>query len=225
MHCFSPKVDDLLCASHTKEELKHLDDQAQSFTYISGENMSTILSSTKKEETCAKLEQPEFVSFVEDNSPTISKQITTESFVDTCTVVVKGNRLPQRSCNKICASRSHKELNRLDDGGQFEMIQFFDCDGENLSSNFSSNRKEEACAKVEQQELVACIQDNSTTMPKQITAESLKSTVTLGVKENYSPQRSCNKISGQVSIVDVSCAACKQLLFRPAVLNCGHGTV
>jgi hypothetical protein len=35
-------------------------------------------------------------------------------------------------------------------------------------------------------------------------------------------ERSHNRSPGQVSIVDVSCATCKQLLFRPVVLNCGH---
>lgn len=29
----------------------------------------------------------------------------------------------------------------------------------------------------------------------------------------------------QVSVTDVLCSACKQLLFHPVVLNCGHGTV
>lgn len=29
----------------------------------------------------------------------------------------------------------------------------------------------------------------------------------------------------QVSVADVLCSACKQLLFQPVVLNCGHGTV
>ena len=27
----------------------------------------------------------------------------------------------------------------------------------------------------------------------------------------------------QVTISDVTCAACKQLFYRPVVLNCGHG--
>lgn len=29
----------------------------------------------------------------------------------------------------------------------------------------------------------------------------------------------------QVSVADVLCSACKQLLYHPVVLNCGHGTV
>lgn len=28
----------------------------------------------------------------------------------------------------------------------------------------------------------------------------------------------------QISVSDVLCSACKELLFRPVVLNCGHGT-
>lgn len=32
-----------------------------------------------------------------------------------------------------------------------------------------------------------------------------------------------NQTMKKVSVNDVLCAACKQLLFRPVVLNCGHG--
>lgn len=31
--------------------------------------------------------------------------------------------------------------------------------------------------------------------------------------------------STQISVADVLCAACKELLFRPVVLNCGHGNL
>lgn len=32
-----------------------------------------------------------------------------------------------------------------------------------------------------------------------------------------------NKTCKQVSVIDVRCAGCKELLFQPSVLNCGHG--
>jgi hypothetical protein len=34
--------------------------------------------------------------------------------------------------------------------------------------------------------------------------------------------RSCSGSCEQVSVADLSCVSCKQLLFRPVVLNCGH---
>lgn len=36
-------------------------------------------------------------------------------------------------------------------------------------------------------------------------------------------QDKCNQTIKKVPVNDVLCAACKQLLFRPVVLNCGHG--
>ena len=34
-----------------------------------------------------------------------------------------------------------------------------------------------------------------------------------------------NKHSKKVKLEDVSCSLCKELLYQPAVLNCGHGKV
>ena len=31
--------------------------------------------------------------------------------------------------------------------------------------------------------------------------------------------------SQQISVADVLCAACKDLVFRPVVVNCGHGNL
>ncbi|GAB2282021.1 hypothetical protein Dimus_016581, partial [Dionaea muscipula] len=41
-------------------------------------------------------------------------------------------------------------------------------------------------------------------------------------KGHNSPHISGDEISNDLSIVGVFCSSCKQLLFRPAVLNCGH---
>ncbi|GFZ13461.1 hypothetical protein Acr_23g0018460 [Actinidia rufa] len=79
-----------------------LDDQAQSSTSSSnGEQLSTNLSSSRKREPCANMEQPEFIALVQDNSPTIPKQITAESFESTCIDGVKVANLSQRSSSKI----------------------------------------------------------------------------------------------------------------------------
>lgn len=37
------------------------------------------------------------------------------------------------------------------------------------------------------------------------------------------PPNELNDNCKQILIVDVLCTACKQLLIRPVVLNCGHG--
>lgn len=44
-------------------------------------------------------------------------------------------------------------------------------------------------------------------------------------KENHKVQNNLNQTSEPLSIADVQCASCNQLLFRPVVLNCGHGTL
>lgn len=43
-------------------------------------------------------------------------------------------------------------------------------------------------------------------------------------KENDSSVISVNRTFERISIKDVLCPSCQQLLYRPAVLNCGHGT-
>ncbi|XP_058207087.1 E3 ubiquitin-protein ligase PRT1-like isoform X2 [Rhododendron vialii] len=179
--CVSPKVDDLLCASHTKEELNHLDDQdpvayKTRETHILEEEKKTGCVSPKVDDLLCASHTKEELNHLDDQDPVAYKTRETHILEEE----KKTGCFSPKVDDLLCASHTKEELNHLDD------------------------------------------QDNSTSMPKQITAESFKSTCTFGVKENYSPQGSCNKISGQVSIVDVSCATCKQLLFRPTVLNCGH---
>ncbi|KAK9281179.1 hypothetical protein L1049_004074 [Liquidambar formosana] len=50
----------------------------------------------------------------------------------------------------------------------------------------------------------------------------LEVTRSVAVEEKNLPQYNPNGNCKQVSIANVLCAACKQLLFQPAVLNCGH---
>ena len=121
----------------------------------------------------------------------------------------------------LCTLHANKEPYVLDDQAQSSTSS---SNGEQLSTNLSSIRKREPCANMEQPEFIALVQDNSPTIPKQITAESFESSCFDGVKVDNLSQRSSSKIFQHVSIVDVLCALCKQLLFRPAALNCGHGT-
>lgn len=46
---------------------------------------------------------------------------------------------------------------------------------------------------------------------------------TLNVHENELPKN--NKVSKRISKDDLLCSACKELLVRPVVLNCGHGII
>lgn len=65
-------------------------------------------------------------------------------------------------------------------------------------------------------------QDEGTTCSKHISEGTPEAVGTLSVEGKKLPQI---KHHGQqkISFSDVMCAACKQLLFRPVVLNCGHG--
>ncbi|XP_057508309.1 E3 ubiquitin-protein ligase PRT1-like isoform X1 [Actinidia eriantha] len=119
----------------------------------------------------------------------------------------------------LCALHAKKESKVLDVQAQSSTSS---SNGEQLSTNLSFIRKTEPCANMEQPEFIALVQDNSPTIPQQITAESFESSRIDDVKVNNLSQRSSSKICQHVSIVDVLCALCKQLLFRPAALNCGH---
>lgn len=43
------------------------------------------------------------------------------------------------------------------------------------------------------------------------------------VKKKKTESSAGTSTSKQISVSDVKCVACKELLYRPAVLNCGHG--
>jgi len=47
----------------------------------------------------------------------------------------------------------------------------------------------------------------------------------VAIEENGIAALDYDRTSDMVSRTDVLCPACKQILFRPAVLNCGHGNI
>ncbi|KAA8543477.1 hypothetical protein F0562_021028 [Nyssa sinensis] len=114
----------------------------------------------------------------------------------------------------LCASHTNEKLNHLGDLGQFSTRISQD----NLSTDFSSSRDGEPCANMDQLESLSFFQDNGTAISKQFSTGTFEASSTVAVEEKKLPQRTCQ----QVSIADLLCAACKQLLFRPVVLNCGH---
>ncbi|XAR60975.1 hypothetical protein NMG60_11034540 [Bertholletia excelsa] len=93
--------------------------------------------------------------------------------------------------NHICASRANGEGNHLDDQPKSSITDKPD----NLSPDDSIPRKVEHCANI-------IGQDNSPASPKHLTYKS--------------------STTEKISIDDVLCATCKELLFQPVVLNCGH---
>ncbi|KAJ0053318.1 hypothetical protein Pint_01563 [Pistacia integerrima] len=69
---------------------------------------------------------------------------------------------------------------------------------------------------MEQLESVSLILNNGTPISKQ------NSVRTVAAMKKKFPENKLNNCK-QISIADVKCTACKQLLFNPVVLNCGHG--
>ncbi|KAM7521809.1 hypothetical protein LguiA_011711 [Lonicera macranthoides] len=102
-----------------------------------------------------------------------------------------------------CSSRTNEELNSPAEPGQ--------------SSDLSSTRKGEGCANIEELESSPSLQEISETELKEISTGGVETSSTIPVEEKSS-RGACE----QVSVADLPCAACKQLLFRPVVLNCGH---
>ncbi|XP_021907222.1 E3 ubiquitin-protein ligase PRT1 isoform X2 [Carica papaya] len=74
------------------------------------------------------------------------------------------------------------------------------------------------CSNAEQSESGSRVKDNSLHDIKQ-RPEAIKSR---SIEGNKLCQNKINGIPEQISVADLLCAACKQLLFHPVVLNCGH---
>uniref|UniRef100_A0A5B7BRT7 Putative E3 ubiquitin-protein ligase PRT1 isoform X2 n=1 Tax=Davidia involucrata TaxID=16924 RepID=A0A5B7BRT7_DAVIN len=115
----------------------------------------------------------------------------------------------------VCTSHTNEELNHPGDPGQSSTRS-------SLSTDLCSTSNGEPCVNMEQLESVSFLQANGTTISKQFSTGSFEAPSTVTVEEKNLPQRNCNGSCQQVLTGDVLCAACKQLLFRPVVLNCGH---
>lgn len=90
-----------------------------------------------------------------------------------------------------------------------------------LCPDSSSKRVKEHFANLMQQQPVSLLQDLVIPISKQPSSGTQGATLTDEendvLENNYDPN--CE----QLLVADVQCAACKQLLLRPVVLNCGHG--
>ncbi|KAL9360798.1 hypothetical protein Peur_048921 [Populus x canadensis] len=86
-------------------------------------------------------------------------------------------------------------------------------------------RNGEFCASTQQIESVksvSMIQAPTMSIPNKVCDENCCMIKPDSVEENNLPEDKSNRNCKQVSIADVQCSTCKQLLFHPVVLNCGH---
>lgn len=66
--------------------------------------------------------------------------------------------------------------------------------------------------------------DEATNIPRNSNTSDFEGNSNMSLEENKLPENGrMNGICKQISIGDVLCVACKQLLLRPTVLHCGHG--
>ncbi|XP_015892584.3 E3 ubiquitin-protein ligase PRT1 [Ziziphus jujuba] len=80
----------------------------------------------------------------------------------------------------------------------------------------------ESSATMKQLDSISHISDNGTTVPEQGTNGNPEATgIAIDIDKNF-PQNQHSGNCKQISVADVLCAACKQMLFCPVVLNCGH---
>ncbi|KAI6674456.1 hypothetical protein NL676_002362 [Syzygium grande] len=83
-----------------------------------------------------------------------------------------------------------------------------------------SSRNGETFARKVQSEPIAGIDGNGPSSPRQ----DLKRKHDLPVEEENGHLVGSDKSCKQITVSDVLCAECKQLLFHPVALNCGHDT-
>lgn len=65
--------------------------------------------------------------------------------------------------------------------------------------------------------------DKSLSTPTSGTSSSADSINVISDEKNMIENRHANRCCSEVLITDLLCTVCKQLLYRPVVLNCGHG--
>lgn len=119
----------------------------------------------------------------------------------------------------VCPSHNNDELNRLGDTGQSSLTN----SKANLSSYPCSFKDGEGCANMEQVKVSPSFQGIGGNHPNENSPGGFEVNSDLAVEENKLCEGNSIETHVQVSIADMLCVACKELLFRPLVLNCGHG--
>lgn len=93
----------------------------------------------------------------------------------------------------------------------------------NSYSYHASSERSNLCGFVDQLDCDTC-HDEATNVPRNSNSRDFEGDSDLSLEEKKLPENGqVNGIHRQLSTDDVLCVACKQLLLRPSVLNCGHG--
>ncbi|KAI5679979.1 hypothetical protein M9H77_01206 [Catharanthus roseus] len=110
---------------------------------------------------------------------------------------------------------TEKKLPRLSSAQESTVSEY------DLLSHPSSSSKDQILLNVAPSESGSIIEENAG--PNlQIAAEDVESTILSVDEEKKLQQRISSVNCHQISVCDVLCTLCKELLFRPIVLNCGH---
>lgn len=88
--------------------------------------------------------------------------------------------------------------------------------------HLSNSACEESTANLELLDPVSQIQDSCTRTPEEAPDENYKVTGSVTDNKTDSPRNQDGGNCELVTVADVLCVECKQLVFRPVVLNCGH---
>uniref|UniRef100_A0A2P2LFH4 RING-type domain-containing protein n=1 Tax=Rhizophora mucronata TaxID=61149 RepID=A0A2P2LFH4_RHIMU len=128
-----------------------------------------------------------------------------------------GSFSPQFDCNP-CGSHTDRGHDHLEGLSHCSSVA---AESHSCSGSFSS-RKEKPCDSMERKRFFPLVQDTGMHILNQVSDEHCKTNKLGSVEKKNGHQHKHIGSCKQISTVDVQCAACKQLLFRPVVLNCGH---
>lgn len=108
---------------------------------------------------------------------------------------------------------------------QFD-VQAWSSQANQVSNILGDSVCEGLCANMDKTVSDSFIQNNGTVISKATDCGNYEAmeNVTDQVKNCPLSQQQSGS-SKQISVADVLCAACKELLFRPVALNCGHGNL
>ncbi|KAL3531118.1 hypothetical protein ACH5RR_010440 [Cinchona calisaya] len=109
----------------------------------------------------------------------------------------------------VSVPRTEQELNHVDSSQRPEISK------NDLPQAPICNRKDEVCVKQLESGLI--VEENLQTSKKDVEVTSI--TVDLGNELHHSI---ANGTCQTISVDDALCTICKQLIYRPIVLNCGH---
>lgn len=116
----------------------------------------------------------------------------------------------------VCASRNSEKLCHPGDAGQSFLTNTTE-----YSSFKGSSGDGQATANLKELVFSSSVEGVCKNQPKENPFGGLEVTQNHAVEENVM-SKGDNGTHVQVSITDMLCVACKELLFRPIVLNCGH---